>query len=81
MTRRAPRLFALAAALSLAGCSIVGPTSEVQIFAPRTAITGSPPKSATTWSPAPCSWHTCAISCQPRSKIARRSSAGIDASV
>ncbi|HBD20865.1 MAG TPA: ABC transporter [Arenimonas sp.] len=49
MTRRAPRLLALAAALSLAGCSIVGPTSEVQIFAPRTAITADSAWPAVDW--------------------------------
>lgn len=49
MTRRAPRLLALAAALSLAGCSIVGPTTEVQIFAPRTAITADPAWPVVDW--------------------------------
>lgn len=51
MTRRAPRLPALAAALALAlaGCSIVGPTAEVQIFSPRTAITADPAWPTVDW--------------------------------
>lgn len=51
MTRRAPRLPALSATLvlALAGCSIVGPTAEVQIFSPRTAITADPAWPTVDW--------------------------------
>src|SRR5690606_26922069 len=51
-----------------------GPPSS---SAPRTAMTGRPAQSATTWSPGPRSREAWASRCQPRSKTALRSSATV----